>query len=284
MKLEVGDLRDFCTHPFWLVLDVDRERTSDHPIAKYSFAGDFPFPGKHWSHHIDHYQGPWIKEDATWKDFRADFFIEVDDHTLRSWKGYQRQVDPTLHPDQHIVYSINLPPVPSYPDKRTVLVNGDQVIVEKQVTSDLNAPNTGLSLTKAIVPGVRRASTMSLALQALPTSMARNNSLPSVHSNNGINPPSVKKKSTFVTETFIPPMSSMIQAPVSSLLSADPSVDSKVPSVPLLQRLGTEPVAREFGTSSGGNQQQPSNGTDDNAVDGVSRPLLARVQSRDSDP
>lgn len=285
MKLEFGDLRDFCLHPFWLVLDVDRERTSDHPTAKFSFAGDLPFPEKQWRHHVDHYRGPWIKEDTMWKDFRAEFFIEADDHTLRSWEEYQRRVDPTLYPDQHIVYSINLPPVPSYPDKRTVLVNSDQIIVERKVVLNPNAPNTGLNLTKAIVPGVKRASTMSFALQALPTPIARNNSIPYVHSLNGINTPSLQRKSTFVTETSIPPSRmSSIHAPVSPILSADPSVDPDVPSLPLLQRRGTEPAVSGLGTSSLGNQQQPSDGTDDNAVDGVSRPLLARVQSRDSDP
>jgi hypothetical protein len=282
LYLEWRDLRDFCLHPFWLVLDVDRDRTSDHPTVKYSFSGGLPYPEKQWRHAKDHYQGPWIKDDATWKNFNVEFFIEADDRTLQSWENYQRRVDPTVHPDEHIVYSVLLPPVPCYPDKRTVLANSDEVLIEEKATPNPNAPNTGLGLTDAIVPGARRASTMSFGLQALPNQTYRNNSVPSTISSGAAKTPSLEKNNTFVVETQIPPSRmSSIHPPVSPILSADPSEDPSIPSVPLLSRQGEDqPAMVRPVLASSKNHATQRSGLDDTAA--VSQPLLSRTHTNES--
>lgn len=241
MSFEWRDLVAFCKHPFFLVLDIDRERTSDHPTVKFYIQADLPFPEKGWRHEESHYQGPWIKDDATWVKFATAIIIEADDRTLISWEDYKRR-----NPDKRIFYSISLPTVPTYPGQQSVVVNGDGITVEEKVVPGPNAQNNRPGLAQAIIPGIRKASTMSLALQPLLNSIARNNSLPSVHSLNGVGSSSLQNKGTFVTETLVPP---------SPLLSVDTRLDRNIPSVLVLQRQGTEPVVSGQGIASGGNQK-----------------------------
>ena len=177
LRLESEALKDFVTDPFYLVLDTTRERTTEHPTVKYSLAGDFPFPSYAERNSHAHYRGPW-NEDPSWPSFPVEFFVQADARTLASWERYSRRHTGRHNADlgddgedYHIVYDVDLPPVPTYPDKRTVLaVPRDVIAVETKIDPD--APNSGVILTNAITPGARKESTVSFRLQHDPDTAA----------------------------------------------------------------------------------------------------------------
>lgn len=167
LSMEWRDLKEFVVCPFFLVLDETRERTSDHPVVKFSFAGDLPYPGDEDRNTKDNYQGPWIKDDETWKRFPVEFHVEADGRTLASWERYQSRPRRT---DEYIVYSIMLPPVPTHPDRRTVIAQANISHVEEGVTINTDREKKGSDIRQALVANGRKPSTVAYCLQALHTS------------------------------------------------------------------------------------------------------------------
>lgn len=164
--MEWRDVKDFIVHPFYLVLDESRERTSDHPTVKFSFAGSLPYPSDEERNSKDHYQGPWIKDDDTWKSFPVEFQVEADDRTLKSWEKYQSRATDV---DEHIIYSVMLPVVPTHPDRRTVIASANVSHVEEKITVDKHPLQNGPDVTQALLPGARKQSTVAYNLQAVDT-------------------------------------------------------------------------------------------------------------------
>jgi hypothetical protein len=162
--LEWRDLKEFILYPFYLVLDESRERTSDHPTVKFSFAGSLPFPGDEERNTKDHYRGPWIKDDDTWKHFPVEFQVEADNRTLESWEKYQSRATGV---NQRIVYSVMLPTVPTHPDRRTVTANANASHIEEKVTVNTNPSKKEPDVTQALIPGARKHSTVAYNLQAV---------------------------------------------------------------------------------------------------------------------
>lgn len=156
LGLEWEALKDFIKEPFDLVLDADREKTRDQPTVKYSFGGDLVYPEDPERNSEGHYQGPWDKSTnwaKKWKDFNVEFEVEADDHTLNSWQKYQLNGKP----DEPIVYSVNLPTIPSYPEKRKVTATATvfKKVVLEPVISDNSTNDSEITLRTM---GTRRAS------------------------------------------------------------------------------------------------------------------------------
>jgi hypothetical protein len=154
--------------PFFLILDEARERTSDHPTLKFAFAGDLPYPPNSERNDRDHYQGPWIRNDLTWKNFPVQFQVEADDRTLRSWEAYQSE---NRTDSKRVVYSVMLPVVPKHPDRRTVVA---RATVNAEVRSSMVAYDDASSIeklpdvTEALVPGTNKRSTIDFDLHIAP--------------------------------------------------------------------------------------------------------------------
>jgi hypothetical protein len=289
LSIEYRDTIEFIKNPFFLVLDTERSRTSDHPTVKYSFAGSLPFPDEHERNNKTNYQGPWIKDDATWKKFNVEFFVEADDRTLKSWERYQRQVGPSGlgSSGEHIVYSVSLPPVPNYPDKRTVIATSDAPEIQEGVIEDPNRANYGAKMTNAIVPGARKASTVSFGLHTIVDS-ATSSTMASTKavSLSGDSIKSPKKQGTFVIETSIPPSRmSSIHQPSTPTATSTPGMDPNVPPVPALHK-----PAEDIDISSQPESAQPpvlpstnrAADEDNNEATAAARPLLARRGSDNS--
>lgn len=163
MQIEWRDLKDFILRPFFLIFDEARERTSDHPTLKFSFAGDLPYPPSSERNDRDHYQGPWIRNDLTWKEFPVQFQVEADDRTLRSWEAYQSE---NRSDSRRVVYSVMLPVVPKHPDRRTVVA---RATVNAEVRSSIVAYDDASmdklpDVTEALVPGANKRSTIDFDL------------------------------------------------------------------------------------------------------------------------
>lgn len=159
--VEWRDLKDFIARPFYLVLDETRERTSEHPTVKFSFAGDLAYPPDAERNNKDHYQGPWEHND-TWKDFPVTFQVEADDRTLKSWELYQnrhKQVADT------VVYSVMLPAVPTHSERRTIIVSAN---VHTEKLGAIPVSNEDLdkfpNVSQALAPSTRKQSDISFKL------------------------------------------------------------------------------------------------------------------------
>jgi hypothetical protein len=238
---EYRDTVEFIKNPFFLVLDTGRDRTSDYPTVKYSFAGSLPFPGDQERNDFEHYQGPWIKDDDTWRDFNVEFLVEVDDRTLKSWERYQHNTESSTpgSDGEHIVYSILLPPVPNHPDKRTVLADSDIPEIQPKASPTPNRSSHGANMDDTIVPGARRASTIPFGLQTLPFATKPSAvSSETAGSSPGGSISSPKKQGTFVVETAIP-QSSMSSVHEPGSPKAPVTI---VPPVPILNST-TEPAS-----------------------------------------
>lgn len=295
MRLEWRDVREFCNNPFYLIFDDTRERTAERPTVKFSFLGTLPYPGGEERYSRGHYKGPWIRNKG-WNNFDVEFFVQAEDRTLRSWERHQQRYCPNGEDcDQHIVYSVDLPPVPSYPDKRTVMADANEAEILERVTEDPNAPNTGEKLTKAIVPGVRKASTASYKLQSIDDddSTPSKSSSTTALSNNS----SAAKKAAFVIETNIPPSRmSSIRRPSTPISPTDHSAPPVPPIPQHVVRHNTQPeestietasqvemIARPPSLVSLKRKPIPSRSSSlpnpEDETTGVEQPLLGRVET-----
>jgi hypothetical protein len=165
--LEWRDLKDFILIPFFLVLDKSRERTSDHPTVKFAFSGSLPYPPDAERNDRDHYQGPWVKNDDTWRALPVQFQVEADDRTLRSWEAYQRENE--TNDNTRVVYSVMLPVVPKHPDKRTVVAQAtvDTELRNILVTYDDATIDKMPDVTEALIAGAQKRPTTDFELQIL---------------------------------------------------------------------------------------------------------------------
>ena len=249
MRLEWRDVKDFCRNPFYLILDENRERTVDDPTVKFSFLGKLPYPKGEERYSRDHYKGPWVRN-KDWNDFDVEFMVQAEDRTLRSWERYQqRYCSDGADWDQHIVYSIELPPVPSYPDQRTVVANVHDTEILQKVSDDPDASNTGEKLAKAIVPGTRKASTASFKLQSIDDQeedSIKNGSDTALSTN------SVEAKNPgFVIQTAIPPSRmSSIRRPSTPVSPTDHSAPPVPPIPDHVVRQNTRPEDSAIRTAS----------------------------------
>lgn len=250
MRLEWRDVKEFCNNPFYLIFDDTRERTADYPSVKFSFLGSLPYPGEEERYSRESYKGPWIKS-KDWDEFDVEFFVQAEDRTLRSWERYQQRYNSNgADWNQHIIYSIDLPPVPSYPDKRTVIAHANEAEIVRRVAEDPDAPNTREKLTNAIVAGIRKSSTASYKLQSIDEDEAepsKNSSSTALSSTS-----SVTKPSGFVIETDIP-LSRMSSVRRPSTTNA-PNNDSAPPIPPIPDQIVRKTTQPEESTIETANQ------------------------------
>ncbi|KAF1980812.1 hypothetical protein K402DRAFT_468012 [Aulographum hederae CBS 113979] len=253
LRYEWRDLKEFIQNPVYLVLDSGRERTREHPTVKYSFLGNLKFPLNDERDCEECFRGPWLDGHACekthtshggWKNFPVEFFVNADDHTLRSWQRYMelnssqqqngmsspRTSTANLMPQrglEHIVYAIDLPAVPHYPDKRTVMVSNAQAYETDTVLNETFDPdqsgrgNTGDRLASVLTTAAQSPPTASYAFTPLDTQVSappqaahqggilvtRSLSMHSMDSGAAPAPPP-KRKSTVVTVAAVPPSSS----------------------------------------------------------------------------
>jgi hypothetical protein len=231
-------------------MDSTRDRTSDNPTVKYSVVGGLPFPDEQERNCKENYQGPWEKDDNTWKNFNVEFFAEADNRTLKSWERYQRGATPS----DHIVYSIYLPAVPTYPDKRTVVAKARVSEVKEKVPPNPSRPNTGTHLTNTISSSARKRSTVAFGLQPVPEPTVDDTSTTWPSIDDTVTPRSgSEQKSTFVLDTAIPPtrMSSIHSLSASPTpIVADSGAEMNISSVPQFKVQGNEAGKAESENSS----------------------------------
>lgn len=147
-----------------------RERTADRPAVTYSFTGTLPFPNK--STRKNHYRGPWIQS-GDWNTFPVEILVEADDRTLKSWEQYKkRNTDPENmqgSPKDHIAYSIDLPPVPTYPDHQLVMTKVPNLEVMIVLERTDTGPSGGSTRqVNAHIPHSRKAPTVSYQITTAP--------------------------------------------------------------------------------------------------------------------